>query len=389
MIRGTRRAAVLVGFVVVGCCCWTLPSAAQVATLDWSAPHGCPDTAYVEQRLAATHVEKERRDLRVRARIQRVARSAYVLRLVLRANDLHAERRLQATSCKSVTDAAIWLVAVALSPDPQVRSETVAKMDAALPPPAVSLDESAARASETGPVSPSRAHLAEGPSTSSPTSQRTGTAEAVAPAPIASATPEPTTRAAPQLSYPARRAPWRIDWAALPRWWRAGVFSGVWSAGLPAPQVSVGARLGFGISALYAELRGAAELARGRRLADNTEARFATQDVGLALCAQWGGHVRVGPCATAAALRTAAGSRNVPDASDRVLPWSAAGVALALGWRARGGVEVMLETGMQLPLSARPRFTVEGVGEVAVASPVNVYARVGLGFRSTDFRREQ
>jgi hypothetical protein len=388
MIRGVRRAALLASLVVVvACCCWTLPSAAQVAALDWSAPRGCPDSTYVAQRLAATQGETERRELRVRARIQRVGRSAYLLRLTLRADDLHAERRLQATSCKSVTDAAIWLVAVALSPDLQAHAGTVATMDAA-PPPATPRDESGSRVSENGDASASRAPSAERPSTLSPTAQGTGTTEPVAAAPAA-ATPAPTPRAAPPLSYPARRAPWRLDWAALPRWWRAGVFSGVWSAGLPAPQLSLGARLGLGISALYAELRGAAELARGRRLADATEARFATQHVGLAVCAQWGGDVRVGPCATAAVLRTAAGSRNVPDANDRVLPWSAAGVALALGWRAPGGVEVMLETGVQLPLSARPRFTVEGVGEVAVAAPVNVYARVGLGFRSADLRRGQ
>ncbi|MEY4509851.1 MAG: hypothetical protein RLZZ450_1973, partial [Pseudomonadota bacterium] len=187
----------------------------------------------------------------------------------------------------------------------------------------------------------------------------------------------------------SRRAPWRVDWASLPRWWRAGVFGGLWSAGLPAPQLSVGARLGFGISALYAELRAAAELARGRRLSDATEARFATQDLGLALCAQWGHRVLGGPCVTAAVLRTTGGSRAVPDAREQVLPWSAAGVAVALGWRVLGGLEIMVETGVQLPLSARPRFTVEGVGEVAVAAPANVYARLGLGFRSTGVGREQ
>jgi hypothetical protein len=202
------------------------------------------------------------------------------------------------------------------------------------------------------------------------------------------ATAAPTASAVPR-AVQARRAPWRVDWATLPRWWRAGVFGGIWSAALPGPQASVGARLGVGISVLYAELRAAAELARGRRLSDATEARFATQDVGLALCAQWGGAVRAGPCATATVLRSTGGSRSVPDANDRALPWSAAGISVQLGWRALAGLELMFETGVQLPLSARPRFTVEGIDEVALAAPVSVYARLGLGFRSTDVAREQ
>lgn len=395
MIRGTHRAALWACLVAVGCC-WRLPCAAQVATLDWSAPRGCPDAAYVSQRLATTHGEAARNDLRVRARIQRSlarlrgergGRGTYVLRLVLRARDFYAERRLEASSCASVTDAAIWLINVALAPGERARTddpETVAAAE----PPGTDPDAPASPAARASDLSGSREPTGESLSSSAAardTQQRAATETAQASASAAAPVEAPT---APR-TYPARRAPWRVDWAALPRWWRAGVFGGVWSAGLPAPQVSVGARLGFGISALYAELRAAAELSRGRRLADATVARFATQDVGLAVCAQWGNQLRVGPCATAAVLRTTAGSRSAPEASERVLPWSAAGVALALGFRARRGVEVMLETGVQLPLSARPRFTVEGVGEVAVAAPVNVYARLGLGFRSADIRREQ
>lgn len=400
MIRGLHRAAALASLVAAIVLGATLPCAAQVA-LDWSAPRGCPDTAYVARQLAAAHAETPRPELRVRARISlsparprgrfdRGARGVYVLRLVLRANDFHAERRLEASSCTSVTDAAIWLINVALAPAARAHGDG----DSAAPAPSTGVDDSAAPPAATSEVSASseRSH-GPGASASSAPGEHAAQPGDGAPdsLPIAGSAAERSAASerSASLSYPSRRAPWRLDWAALPRWWRAGVFAGVWSAGLPAPQVSVGARLGFGIGALYAELRGGAELSRKSRLADATEAHFATQDGGLAVCAQWGDRLRVGPCATAAVLRTTGGSRRAPEARDQVLPWSAAGVALALGWRAPLGVEVMLETGVQLPLSARPRFTVEGVGEVAVAAPLNVYARLGLGFRSADIRREQ
>src|SRR4051794_24416749 len=101
MIRGIRRAAGLACFVAVYGC-WTLPCAAQVAALSWSAPRGCPDQANVAERLSALQSETARRDLRVRARIERAGRARYLLKLVLRAANYHAERRLESTSCTSV-----------------------------------------------------------------------------------------------------------------------------------------------------------------------------------------------------------------------------------------------------------------------------------------------
>lgn len=420
MIRGSHRAAVLAYVVAVCCCCWTPPATAQVATLDWTAPRGCPDTAYVAQRLAALHSETARRDLRVGARIQQLGRARYALKLVLRASDYHAERRLASSSCAGVADAAIWLIAVALDPTLQARSEAALPMSAAaVPTPPAGVDVAATQA--VGSADTSRSPTPEGSEQSpspavgsvSDESQRRGsrttdTAPSSPPAasvngerqPASShatdSAPAPTTAVAMPapvasaiaFSRPARSAPWRVDWAR-PRWWRVGVFGGVWSVGLPAPQPSVGARLGVGFGVLYAELRAAAELARGRRLADSTEARFATQDVGLAVCGQWGDRVRAGPCATATVLRSVGSARAQADANDQAVPWGAAGVSLELAWKALERCEIMVEAGVQLPLSARPRFTVEGLGEVAVAAPVNVYARLGFGFRSSDKGREQ
>jgi len=385
MIRGTHRAAVWACVVAVCCCCWTLPSAAQVATLSWSAPRGCPDKAYVAAQLIARQRQPLRRDLKVRARVQRAARARYVLWLVLHADDYHAERRLESKSCSSVTDAALWLIAVALDPNLSAGPvEPVPPSAAPLTqaPPTTTVDRPAAPAS-TGAdrsQSPSVAR-ADGPP-SAPASATETTAMAVVVTPAAPATTQPAARG-------AGRAPWRVDWSALPRWWRAGLFGGVWSAALPAPQASVGARLGLGLGVLYAELRGALELPREQRVADASAVRFATQDLGLALCSQWGDRVRAGPCATATALRTTGSTRGETESDEQALPWGAAGVSLELGFRPVRGLEIMLETGVQLPISARPRFTVPGVGEVAVASPVTVYARLGLGFRSTDAAREQ
>jgi len=421
MIRGTRRATVLACVAAVCCCCWTLPSAAQVATLSWSAPRGCPDQTNVAARLTALQTETARRDLRVRARVQRVGAARYVLKLVLRATDYHAERRLESTSCTSVVDAAIWLIAVALDPSQSTGSVASPSSDAsasqlrsapqAPPGPTGEPGLPSATSVKTPPASASAATealrspgeaSADGSAPQPPSTTQVAPTTAVA-VPTAAA-PAPTA-AAPastvDASENAGRAPWRVDWARLPRWWRAGLFGGVWSAALPAPQASIGARLGFGISAFYAELRGAAELPRAQPVPDlrsraedpgastTAEVRFATQDLGLALCSQWGDRTRVGPCITASALRTSGSMQGAPEANHQVLPWGAAGVSLELGFRPVGRLELMLDTGVQLPISARPRYTVEGVGEVAVAAPVSVYARLGLGFRSTDVAREQ
>jgi hypothetical protein len=393
MIAGMRRALGLACVVgVFGG--WTLPCAAQVASLSWSAPRGCPDQASVAARLTALPAEPARRDLKVRARVQRVGRARYALKLVLRAADYHAERRLESTSCTSVTDAAVWLVAVAL--DPSASTGSITPLSTGSDPSEVRPPAAAPGPASTGqPEPPSVASAdvrATSPATAAAASRAPGEPSSDGSAPPASATravPMAASASTAPVSHSAGGAPWRVDWAALPRWWRAGLFGGVWSAALPAPQASLGGRVGLGIGGFYTELRGAAELPRARPLADSTEVRFATQDLGLALCAQWGARVRGGPCATASALRTKGSTRGAPEASDQVLPWGAAGVSLELGFRPVGGLEIMFETGAQLPISARPRFTVEGVGEVAVAAPVTVYARLGLGFRSTDAAREQ
>ena len=412
MIRGTSRAAVSVCVVAACWCWWTQPAAGQLAKLEWYVPRGCPDASFVEQRLSAlSQTETPRRDLTVRGRIQRNGKSHYLLRLDLRASDYHAERRLESLTCASAVDAAIWLIAMALEPSlgagtnsPPALPTDSSSLPNTTPPPSVSVmppespQETTRAAAADPPLGPGPSSVSPAPSADSAhPSAATGAATSPAPSSSASHTPTAATtsvalaepagaRFAPPLAH---RTPSRRDWASLPRWWRAGLFGGVWSAGLPAPQASIGGRIGFGVSALYAELRGAAELSRRRRLMDGTEARLATQDAGLALCSQWGNRLRVGPCFTAAVLRTAGGARQAPEAYDRALLWGALGLSLELGYRLLGGLEIMLETGAQLPVSARPRFTVEGVGEVAVAAPINVYARLGFGFRSTDLAREQ
>ncbi|MEY4512709.1 MAG: hypothetical protein RLZZ450_4831, partial [Pseudomonadota bacterium] len=195
MIRGTHRAAVLASVAAVGCCCSTSWAAAQVATLDWSAPRGCPDRAYVAAQLAANHAETERHDLEVRARIQRTGRTRYVLRLFLRGSDAQAERRLEATSCASVTAAAIWLITVALSPSMRAPSQGVQPDEAAPVPqidtnaerlaaPAVGAGSGSLARPDAEPTTPPR--LARAEAASEPASRATETAESTTPTAAAS-----------------------------------------------------------------------------------------------------------------------------------------------------------------------------------------------------------
>jgi hypothetical protein len=338
----------------------TLPAHAQVAQLEWSAPHSCPTRSYVEQRLQriVSADLPPRSDVRVHGVVRRTKQKSYALELSINADDYRVERSLESASCKSVADAAAWFIAMALDPS---LSNPSAVADVAPSDPPAAVDAPAA-------VAAARPEASSTPAVSVPQEQAVATRARERRDSTATA-PAPATR-------------WR-------RWWRSGIDAGVWSGGLPAPQASLGARAGFGIGALYSELHVDWMFARTRSLSDGAQVSFTTQQLGLASCPQWGGRVRAGPCATLHVLRSEGSATNTDDAGKRALFWASAGVSVQLGWKLQKWLELMVESGVQLPISPRPSFSIEGLGAASVASRVAGYARLGVGIRSPDSTRKR
>jgi len=172
------------------------------------------------------------------------------------------------------------------------------------------------------------------------------------------------------------------------RWGRAGVLVGVWSAGLPAPQLDTGLRVGLARGALYGELRADWMVARSEQVDWGGEEKvrirsFALGVAGCAAAGAWGERVRVGPCARLSLLRSDGSVTQITvPGEDRVF-WLAATLSALLGVRLWSLLELSLEAGAGLPLTARPRFSVQGPGggTAKTAELVSLHAVLGLGVR--------
>lgn len=353
------------------------PAFAQLKTLVWSAPSACPPAAAIEGRIAEL-VEQSgaaRTELRVQASIK--ARGAapervYTLILTLDGPDYHASRRLQAQRCASLAEAAAWMIAVALVPGSSEQPDRAPGRATASEegvPSAVNTSASAARGAASADPRPADA-------SESASDRRRA---AAAPPPLSASNAAPSGRSGgsdrPRVLSPRAAGPaWR-------RWWEAGASAGLSATGLPPAALGVGAHAGLGFGVLLFELRAAFQPARTRALSTGERATFRTQMVGLFACATWGAPLRVAPCLGLELLRSAARVRGVDQATAPSVLWAGLGPSLRVSYDTRRWLTLEGLAGVQLPLSARPRFTIEGLGEVARAWPLSVYARVGFGIR--------
>jgi len=170
------------------------------------------------------------------------------------------------------------------------------------------------------------------------------------------------------------------------RWGRAGVLVGVWSGRLPAPQLDSGVRVGLARGALYGELRADWMLARSDEVSwdSQSEVRIRSLALGVAGCAAagaWGDRVRVGPCVRLSLLRSTGSVTQITSPHKEGAFWLASTLSALLGVRLWGLLELSLEAGAGLPLTARPQFSVAGRGDAKVAKVVSLHAVLGLGVR--------
>jgi hypothetical protein len=296
---------------------------AQQPDVAWSAPEGCPDEpalqARVGQLLARSEVSEP---LHAVGRITRQG-DGYTLSLELDHGGHHGSRVLEGPSCASLAEAAAFLIAVTVDPN--------------LEPPA----------------------------------EQPGTPAQPEPEPRAS--PEPARRPAEPAAAAAPGSP-RIEG------YRAALTVGAFHAGLAGPGAELGLALGLSFGWLRAELRGGHVFARtDDAVASGVRGRFASQHLGLAACPEWGRRVRGGPCLWVSGLRTQAITRGLPGGRELSLFWAAAGPSLAARARLTGRLELSLEAGVGLPLSARPRFVVAGAGTIGEVAYLSGFGRLGIG----------
>jgi hypothetical protein len=166
-----------------------------------------------------------------------------------------------------------------------------------------------------------------------------------------------------------------------PRYGRVGLLAGAAFGTAARAQAELGGSGGLGLNWLYSELELSVLLPRQEELAAGAQVRSWSLRLGLRECVLWGTQLRWGPCATLDGVRTVGHAEGLStDQRDQALFWAVAGLALRVAWILPNRLELALAGGVGLPISPRPRFTVEGVGEVAPVSVWPSYVRIGFGF---------
>lgn len=319
--------------------CVSLASAQVDAQIDWRAPQACPTADDVRARvssLLSRHTSATQ--LRASGAIAPAASHGYVLTLVVHVNEHRASRTLRASDCASLSDAGAWLIALAV--DPALMSRT-------------------------------------GEPDKSPAEPATPNAEEAESAPVSTTIDDTSdTKVTPARdAAQASRTP--IALSA-----RAGAFIGVYSIGLPAPALTLGMRMGLGfLDHFYAELALGYALSRSDALEQGAAIELASLLTRVRGCMTWGDRLRILPCAALTGFRSAGRVKGITAPSEDHALWLTGGAALGLAYMVHKPFELLLDAGADLPLSARPRFEVDGLGTVATGSFVSVHTTFGLGVR--------
>jgi hypothetical protein len=285
-------------------------------------------------------------DWRADARIARKG-ERWVLQLNLQQRGRSATRTLQADDCVTLSDAAAWLIAVAI--DPSVSGPGAVNMAGLTTTEAVTPETNAARAD--GGEKPAVPQLAN-----SDKQART----------------DPATSA-----EEADQQPMPSDEANVMPVFAGGVFAGVSGAGLAGAAFSLGAQAELRLGWLWFGLLVGHDFERTRSLTSQLAAHFSSQEFGAQLCLQWGAALHFGPCLALTGRRTNAHT-SASQGRDNAAFWATLGPCVQLTYALFSPLELSLNAGLFVPLSSRPEFELVQFGR---AEPVGRAAGVGGGMR--------
>jgi hypothetical protein len=363
--------------------CARAPAAAQPGLLEWQAPPSCERRAAVELKIRQFLGKEPAVPLRAQVRIERV-RGRYHLRLVLELGTHRAERTLHATNCDELSDTVAWLIALAINPqlepssnEAQVRASTAQEVRAEAETEAATPGGDVARASP-----PSSSELQQDGVNSEGKAQATRSTDAVKPS-----APEASQQAAHE-SESAQEGHGRLSIVSKSsasehkRVLRAGANAGVFTGGPSGAQAALGAFIGLSLSWSHTQARFSGLLPRQVDIAPSASANIWSLMFDLTQCALWGQKVRAGPCLTLAGLRTMAEVRGISQPTHQAALWANTAAGLQFFWRIAHHLELSLSVGAGIPISPRPRFSVQGLGPVVAAKAWSSDARLGLSFAS-------
>lgn len=317
--------------------------AAPAVEWRWRAPAGCPDEATTRRELdAATPAACA---LAADAAVRRTP-DGWHLDLRLERQGRVSERPLDAGTCRALADAAVVIVTVACSEDPEAAPGPL------VPEPAPPLDPPLAPP-DAPPPTPSEPPLAPTP----PAEPSPGLAPR-APPPAARARARPIGELglhggvawAPTLAPAAHLGPvFRLRWRRVDLVLSAG-YTGARIHRYPqAPALGVAQRLAHAGLAACPALDWGRGRARGRG--------------GLCLGAELG-----------AVIGTGLGT---PEDRTRARPWAALGLAPVLGWLPHPRLALALQLDLLASLS-RPAFRLEDLEPIARVAPFGVRLRTML-----------
>lgn len=304
---------------------WTTSARAQFA---WTAPPECPGEAEVQERLV--HSLPTAKLPAVRAGVARRG-AQLVLQLAIETAGHSLRRELRARECEPLVAGTVTLLALALRDAPAE----------------VPVEGPVEAAVETPPL----------PALEPPAAV-TAKAVVIARAAVASRT---------------KPRPWTL---------RTALGAGFSSNGLPAARPDLSAKFGLQYSAFSLDLRVGHVFAATRTLQAEANARFVSQFIALSGCGQWGAHgLTAGPCLSMQGTRIHVTSRGLEDKHDHTSLWAQLGVGAGARYGFSRHAELGLEAGLLLPLSARPQFRVETLGEVSEGQVISGYGHFDVGVR--------
>lgn len=354
-------------------------AAAQPGPLQWQAPPSCQRRAAVELKIRQYLGEEPPAPLRAQVRIDR-AMGRYRLRLVLEMRGHRAERTLHAASCDELSDTVAWLIALAVNPQLSPPSDEAEARSGAQQGSAEVETEAAAQEGGTPRThDPANDQEQTGADDDGKTSaaRNQGAENARAPSTQAAREAEPARASRGRLSIVSAGS--ESDYTRV---LRTGANAGIFTGGPSGAQAALGAFVGLSLGWSHTQARLSGLLPRQVDIAAGASANIWSLTLDLTQCALWGRTIRAGPCVSLAGLRTAAEVRGISRATHQAALWANTTAGLQFFWRIARHLELSLSVGAGVPISPRPRFTVQGVGPVIAAKTWSSDTRLGLSFAS-------